>query len=144
MSPSHTLELLGGSPAGGRKAPTSLNVSDILRGGLPFAAVTHLKNGFALSDERLATILDVTQRTLSRMRSAQTRLSLAQSDRLYRVAGLVGLAEEVFESREAALQWLCEAQIGLNQRLPIEEMMTEAGAEEVRKLLYRIEHSESI
>lgn len=142
MRPLQTLELLEGPRTRNRKSRSSMSISDTLRNGLPFAAVSRLKVGFELTDEFLAKVLDVNQRTLSRMRNSDGRLSLSQSDRLYRVAGLLGLAQEVFESRAAGLQWLSEPQIGLNQRVPMEEMLTEAGAEEVRSLLFRIEYSE--
>jgi putative toxin-antitoxin system antitoxin component (TIGR02293 family) len=68
------------------------------------------------------------------------RLTPAQSDRLYRLARLVALAEEVFEDRERAHSWLRQAQRGLGGRVPLELMRTEVGAREIEDLLGRIEY----
>ena len=63
-----------------------------------------------------------------------------ESDRLYRFARIIALAEEVFESKEDALEWLNGAQHGLGGTIPFEMLQTDAGAREVEELLIRIEY----
>jgi putative toxin-antitoxin system antitoxin component (TIGR02293 family) len=81
------------------------------------------------------------QPALERMRHAPAkRLTSVTSDRLYRLARIFALAEEVLEDREQAREWLRSPQVGLDNRVPFELLETEAGAREVEDLLLRIEH----
>lgn len=55
-------------------------------------------------------------------------------------AKILARAEELFQSREAAVSWLMESQIGLGGMVPPDMLQTKEGAEEVWSLLGRIEH----
>ena len=68
------------------------------------------------------------------------RLSPVESDRLYRFARILALAEDVFESREDAIEWLNSEQYGLGGAVPINMLQTDAGSREVEELLIRIEY----
>lgn len=82
-----------------------------------------------------------THASISRLRKApKSPLGTVASDRLYRMAVLYSLAEEVLEDEEMAREWLRTPQVGLNNRIPLDLMNTEAGAREVEDLLGRIEH----
>jgi putative toxin-antitoxin system antitoxin component (TIGR02293 family) len=67
-------------------------------------------------------------------------LSPIVSDRLFRVAKVYARATEVFEDPASAREWLHSPQIGLNERTPLDLLVTEAGARAVEDLLTRIEH----
>jgi putative toxin-antitoxin system antitoxin component (TIGR02293 family) len=67
-------------------------------------------------------------------------LTPVESDRLYRLARLAALAEEVFEDLDRAREWLRQHQRGLGDRAPLDLMRTEVGAREVEDLLGRIEY----
>jgi putative toxin-antitoxin system antitoxin component (TIGR02293 family) len=69
-----------------------------------------------------------------------TRIKPAVSDRLYRTAKIVALAEEVLEDRDQALTWLSSNQKGLGDCMPLDLIETEAGTREVEEELQRIEH----
>ncbi len=114
---------------------------ELIRGGLPVAALDALKQHVALSDAELAQLIGVSEKTLSRARAGQDRLDPVASDRLYRVGRLVVLASEVLESAEAGVHWLKRAQVGLGGAVPLNFMTTDAGSTEVERLLLRIEHS---
>ncbi|MCG3117879.1 MAG: DUF2384 domain-containing protein [Candidatus Manganitrophus sp. SA1] len=68
------------------------------------------------------------------------RLNPVTSDRLYRFAKIYAMAVEVFGELNEAQKWLRSPQIGLNGRIPLELIATEAGAQEVKDLLGRIEY----
>jgi putative toxin-antitoxin system antitoxin component (TIGR02293 family) len=53
---------------------------------------------------------------------------------------VVALAIDVLESRAAALHWLKREQIGLGSLIPLAMLTTDAGRDQVEKLLLRIEH----
>jgi putative toxin-antitoxin system antitoxin component (TIGR02293 family) len=124
-----------GKPVGG------LDFADLVKQGLPQPALEHVKEILKLSDREISSALGVSEKTAWRMRHAPAkRLTSVTSDRLYRLARIFALAEEVLEDREQAREWLRSPQVGLDNRVPFELLETEAGAREVEDLLLRIEH----
>lgn len=57
----------------------------IIREGIPWESVSNIKKSLNLTDGELARILDVSERTLSRLRRSRKKLSTSASDRLYRL-----------------------------------------------------------
>lgn len=72
--------------------------------------------------------------------SSETQDWLAKEERpvspLVRIAVLAGV---VFEEQQRAIAWLTTPQVGLVNRVPLQLLQTEAGAQEVHDLLGRIE-----
>lgn len=130
-----TDSLLGGSVS--ERDPIKLMKA--LRGGLPTASLKHFKQAAGLADEEIAELLQIGARTLSRLKSA-SRLPPQISDRLYAVASIYALAEEVLGSRDAAVGWLGSPQFGLQHHRPLEFLSTDLGRQEVRTLLNQIEY----
>jgi putative toxin-antitoxin system antitoxin component (TIGR02293 family) len=111
-----------------------------IRDGVPVQSAAALKELIAVPDALLAELLGISEKTLSRARSSKGRLDPVASDRLFRVARIVALAIEVLETEQAALHWLKRPQIGLGVRVPLALLTTDAGCDQVEKLLLRIEH----
>ena len=156
--------ILGSERMLGRKIEGDFDFDALIRKGIPLRVVSHIKKKFGLSDKDIARIIGISSRTLSRkLKLARTlppklrktvrgkkpvrnpgeklrRLSLVESDRLYRFAKTVALAKEVFEDERAAIQWLTRPQFGLGEIVPIDLLKTDAGIQEVVDLLGRIEH----
>jgi len=108
--------------------------------GLEFGAVDKIKAHAALTDPELARLLGIGEATLRRARAARTKLDAATSDRLYRLSKIVAVAEEALESAENAMSWLRRPQPALGGAVPLERLVTQAGADEVETLLHRIDH----
>ena len=139
--------ILGGERELGRKIQKSIDFDLLIRKGMPQAALYHVKKKFDISDETLASIIGVSLRTVARRRAVSqkrnkpaARLSPVESDRLYRFARILALAEDVFESREDAIEWLNAEQYGLGGAVPIKMLQTDAGTRIVEELLLRIEY----
>ncbi len=133
------LSLLG-LPAGAGAADPFRIDGDIQR-GFPAGALVSLKRASGFTFDEIAGLLDISAKTIERAINQRSRLGHGVSDRLYRVARVLALAEHVLEDREQARDWLHEAQPGLGGRAPIDLLATEAGSREVEALLDRIEHS---
>jgi putative toxin-antitoxin system antitoxin component (TIGR02293 family) len=112
----------------------------LLETGLPMRALESFKQATALSDVQLASLVGISGKTLQRARSTRKRLDAVTSDRLFRTARLVTLAGTVLESGERGIAWLGRVQTGLGGKVPLALMTTEAGCDQVEKLLLRIEH----
>lgn len=74
-------------------------------------------------------------------RSAKTRFSAEQSERLVRLIRAIDHAVELFEgNKEGAQKWLNEPNRALRWKTPVELMTSETGAYEVMMLISRLEH----
>lgn len=132
---------LGGDRALGKRVQTALDMVDLIKAGLPSKSLFFLQKEMALNDSEYSSAIGVSVKTLSRYRN-EPRIHITPkiSDRLYRVARIFTLAEEVLEDKDAANRWLHRPQTGLGERTPLEIMQSEVGAREVEELLYRIEY----
>jgi putative toxin-antitoxin system antitoxin component (TIGR02293 family) len=108
-------------------------------GGLEFEAAERVKAQVALTDLEFAKLLGISEATLRRARAAGGTLDAATSDRLYRLTKVLAVAEEVLESSANAGTWLRRAQPALGGRVPLDLLVTQAGADEVETLLRRID-----
>lgn len=130
-----TGNLLGGSiPESDR-----MTLMKMLRAGLPTASLRHFKHAAGLADGEIAELLQVGARTLTRLKSAR-RLPPDVSDRLYAVASVYTLAEEVLGDRDTAVGWLGSPQFGLQYHRPLEFLSTELGRQQVMQLLNQIRY----
>jgi putative toxin-antitoxin system antitoxin component (TIGR02293 family) len=117
-----------------------LKLLEQLSAGLPAATLRQFKRVTRLADADFAALLQVSGRTLSRLKGGKSRLPADLSDRLYSVASVYALAENVFGSGDGARTWLAEPQHGLGGRRPQDLVATEYGRAQVSALLRRIEH----
>lgn len=132
--------VLGGSKFLGKQTSSYFDFDQIIRDGLPWESVLYAKNLLGLTNEQLASVLDVSQRTLARLSKDKKRLTTAAGDRLYRLAHIFSFAKEVLEGEKPALDWLHHPQVGLGGRIPLDLIRTEAGSREVEDLLGRMEY----
>jgi putative toxin-antitoxin system antitoxin component (TIGR02293 family) len=141
MGQTNIAELMGGSRVLGKAVHSPLDLADIIEAGLPREAAEQVRAYLHLTEQEMADCLGVSTKTLQRLaKQPKGLLSRVQGDRLYRLARIVALAEQVFEDTGRAHSWLREPQRGLGYRIPLELMRTEVGAREVENLLGRIEY----
>ena len=107
--------------------------------GLPASSFEKLRKKLGVSDNFLSRIVHIPNRTLTR-RKQQGRLSPEESEKVLRIARLYDKAFEVFEDAAAAETWLKQPARALGGAVPLNYAATEIGAQEVVKLLIRIEH----
>ena len=156
--------VLGGENELGQKVTRRIDFDALIKKGLPWGVISYIKTAFNLPDEVIAQIIGVSPRTIARRRKsmkthvkkigvvsgksrkkkapliASERLSPVESDRIYRFARIIALAEDVFEDKDEALEWLKSPQYGLGGRLPFDMLQTDAGTREVEELLVRIDY----
>ena len=141
MLEQHTIDVMGGPRNLGGVVRNQIELAERITQGLPRSAALAVRRRLGLTEAELAAGLGVSAKTLQRQaKEAAARLKPAQSDRLYRLARVAALAEEVLEDRARAHRWLREPQRGLGNRAPLDLIASEAGAREVEDLLGRIEY----
>ena len=135
-------DLLGGKRAIGTEVKRELDFDKEIKRGFRPQVFVSFKTNTQLSNSVLSRVLGVSLRTIDRFVGVKgaARIKPAVSDRLYRTAKVVALAEDVLEDRGQALAWLSSKQRGLGDRMPFDLVETEAGTREVEEELQRIEH----
>ena len=110
-----------------------------LKAGFPVESFDDLREHLDLNDNSLAKIVQIPRRTLSRRR-VKGRFNTDESERVLRLTQVYEMAVDVFGSNEKARRWLKKPARGLAGRVPLEYADTYVGANEVIKLLGRIDH----
>lgn len=117
-----------------------LELSERVERGLSYRALERLQDSLSVSTARLAELLLIPARTLSRRRKSG-RLEPDESDRLLRLSRVVADAIELFEGDvEAARRWLSSPLRALRSKSPLDLTKTDVGTQEVESLIGRLEH----
>ena len=128
---------LGGRSVLGRNLASQRDLCEAIREGFPPAVIPKLMHSSGLTLKELAESLDLSPRSLQRRRRSG-RLARFESDRLYRLARIVALAEQSLGTREKAMRWLKRCNRALGGVPPISAIDTELGARQVEEVLGRI------
>jgi putative toxin-antitoxin system antitoxin component (TIGR02293 family) len=128
---------LGGRQTLGRTLTTDSDLRDAIRDGFPPAVLEKLMHFSGLTLQELADSLDLSPRSLQRRRRSG-RLARFESDRLYRLARIVALAQQSLGSHERAMRWLKRGNRALGGVAPIGAIDTELGSRQVENVLGRI------
>jgi putative toxin-antitoxin system antitoxin component (TIGR02293 family) len=139
VSTGRLVQALGGKGALRERQATYAAIIAKARTGFPYATLEAIATGFEIPQEILVRILHLPARTLARRKKSR-RLSADESDRLLRLARVVARAEEVFGSQERAGAWLRGTVRALGGVRPLDLLDTDLGAQQVERILGRIEH----
>lgn len=111
-----------------------------LEEGLSYESLERLRKALDLPASAMADLLRIAPRTLAR-RKEGGRLEPDESDRLLRLARLVGLTLKLFEGDLGETRsWLSSPHRALAGESPLEFATTDVGAREVERLIGRLEH----
>ena len=131
------IDELGGKQTLGRTLANEDDMREAIREGFPPGVVEELMRASGLTLKELADALDLSVRSLQRRRRSG-RLARYESDRLYRLARIVALADEFLGGHEKATRWLKRPNRALGGIAPVEALDTELGARQVENILGRI------
>ncbi len=135
--------LLGGSRVLRRVPSSTIDAHKMLLGGLPETALRHLLDKLVVlaRTESLEKAVGMSLRTFQRLKDTPAKhLSLEQSGRTWKFAGILAKATALFGSQREAEIWLESPAVGLNQERPIDLLQTPAGVALVEEFLRRLEY----
>src|SRR2546426_10825430 len=112
------LRELGGKRVLGRSLANDRDLREAIREGFPPAVVKELMAASGLTLKELADSLDLSVRSLQRRRRSG-RLARFESDRLYRLARIIALAQQHLGGRERANNWLKRGNRALGGIAPV-------------------------
>ena len=130
--------ILGGQEALGRRVRTVRELRQAVEEGLPVEALDSAVR-YVVGGERGAAELRygiVPKATLHR----RERLTAEESQKLERLARIAALAEEVWEDRALAHEFLTSPQPQLDGERPVDLARSDLGAREVEELLLGLEY----
>jgi putative toxin-antitoxin system antitoxin component (TIGR02293 family) len=128
---------LGGEEAVGRPLRTDGDLRDAVREGFPPGVLDQVMRSAHLTLKELALNLDLSTRSLQRRRNGG-RLAASESDRIYRLARIIALADGLLGDRDRAVRWLKHPNRALGGITPLAALDTEPGARSVENVLGRI------
>jgi putative toxin-antitoxin system antitoxin component (TIGR02293 family) len=124
----------------GIHASDRMELADLVQDGSPCTAFLSLTKTMNVSNQRLANLVQIRDRTLIR-RCREGVLRTDESERLLRIARIYSLALQVCEGdASSARSWLSRSNRALRGESPLEAGKTEEGAREVEYLIKRLEH----
>ncbi|HYU34050.1 MAG TPA: antitoxin Xre/MbcA/ParS toxin-binding domain-containing protein [Thermoanaerobaculia bacterium] len=132
------VDVLGGLDVGG-DSPTSEDLKQQIREGLPFSVLETVTARFSLDLDEVASALDLPSPTLAQREKAR-RLRPADSDRLFRLVRVLAETVDVLGSEEKASRWLKAPNRALGGQTPLSLLDTDPGTQQVEEVLGRIEH----
>src|SRR5215475_12641266 len=127
------IEELGGKETLGRVPASEHDMREAIREGFPPAVVEKLMRAAGLTLKELASALDLSPRSLQRRRRSG-RLARYESDRLYRLARIVALADEFLGDHQRAVRWLKRPNRALGGIPPLAALDTEPGTRQVENI----------
>jgi putative toxin-antitoxin system antitoxin component (TIGR02293 family) len=111
-----------------------------IKNGLKFGVLESLSSATGQPLAELASRVGIPPRTLARRKSTG-KLSMEESERVVRLAGLYEKAAELFDGDVVnARQWMSQPKKALGGESPLDYAATELGAREVENLIGRLEH----
>ncbi|MBV8113587.1 MAG: DUF2384 domain-containing protein [Silvibacterium sp.] len=133
-------EVLGGRKALRQKVETSSDLAKATRAGLSVDSLDTLAAELSIQRLAVAKLLGISERTLTRRATSSRRLTVAESDRVVRLARILALTRETLGSMEKASRWLQTPNRALEGDRPIDRLDTDIGVRSVEQVLGRIEY----
>lgn len=133
------IALLGGASILGIANPNGspLHLIGAVRKGFPARALDLFASRIQADDREMASMLGVSESTLARRRQSGSLLP-AESERLFRIASSLALAEEAFEDLGKGMNWMRSPLIILGGLTPLSLLDTELGNPIVLRILANI------
>jgi putative toxin-antitoxin system antitoxin component (TIGR02293 family) len=121
-----------------RGVKSERDLASLVENRLPVKTLRSLAQ-HGINDDEIYQLV-IPRRTLTHRIAKKQRLTQDESDRAVRIASAVALADEVFGSATAGLDWLRKPKQRFDRRPPLDMLATEAGARLVEEFLFQIDH----
>jgi putative toxin-antitoxin system antitoxin component (TIGR02293 family) len=119
----------------GRNPTTDAEMESAIRAGLSTSALKQLQTSWNFTVLEISAALAIPRSTLMQMMRSPKKMTLADSDRLYRFAQVLALAERYIGDRSRALGWLRYPNEVLGSVTPLHALETEIGRQRVIQTL---------
>jgi putative toxin-antitoxin system antitoxin component (TIGR02293 family) len=121
------------------KASGSLEMAAAIRTGIASATWSRLR-AIGFTPPELASVVGVSEKTISRKKGGHAGLTVAEGDRTVRLAQLTLDAARAFGDLDKAMRWLRKPNRVLGGEKPLDLIATEPGTVLVRRALGTVEY----
>lgn len=121
------------------KTGSPLDMAAAIRGGIASAAWSRLR-AIGFTPPELASVVGVSEKTISRKKGGDAVLTVAEGDRTVRLAQLALEAARAFGELDKAMRWLRKPNRLLGGEKPLALIATEPGTVLVRRALGAVEY----
>jgi putative toxin-antitoxin system antitoxin component (TIGR02293 family) len=129
----------GGADGLGRIVGSESEMDQAVREGLPVGVLHRVQRAWGLTVMEISASVAIPRSSLMQfMRHPKKMMSAAASDRVYRLASILALAEESLGDRVRALTWLRTPNRLLGTLTPLTALETEIGSQRVAQALGQI------
>ena len=111
-----------------------------IKHGYPIGKFERLKEEFGVTSEKLADVASISLATLHRRKVSAKHMTPEESEKIYRLEKLYATALEVLEKKQSVQAWFNTPHSVFEGKTPLEYADTLPGAEEVERVLRRMEH----
>ena len=132
--------LLGGPSVMPRPIQTDLDLMYAAAAGVPVKAVRHLQRHMRFTNKEMSEVLTISESTLARREQAQSTLTRDEGEKAIQLSALVAHGLEVFGNETDFHRWLQSDNVALGGILPQSLLVSALGRDQVRALLFRIQH----
>jgi putative toxin-antitoxin system antitoxin component (TIGR02293 family) len=127
-------EQLGGRKSTGVEVQSEGDMEELLRQGLSVSILGNVRENSGFTVMELADSLSIPKSIRMRMLERRNRMGPGESDRVYRLASILTLAEKAIGDREKAQPWLRQPSQVLGNQTPLRALETEIGARRVEQV----------
>jgi putative toxin-antitoxin system antitoxin component (TIGR02293 family) len=117
----------------------ALLLAESIRSGLSPKVWSELQ-GIGYTTPELASVVGVSEKTISRKRGGRELMGIVEGDRTVRLAQITRHADRAFGDLQKALRWMRKSNRAMAGQKPIDLIATEPGAALVRQVLGTIEY----
>ena len=119
---------------------TDLDLMRAAAAGVPIKAVRHLQRHLRFTNREMSEVLSISESTLARREQAQKPLSRDEGERAIQLSSALAHGLEVFDNETDFHHWLYTDNVALGGIQPQTLLASALGREQVRMLLFRIQH----
>ena len=132
--------LLGGPSVMPQAIRTDLDLMHAAAAGVSVKAVRHLQRHLGLTNREMSEVLSISESTLARREQQQKPLSRDEAEKTIQLSAVLAHGLDVFEREADFHHWLQTTNVALGGIRPQSLLASALGREQVRMLLFRIQH----
>lgn len=137
------VKLFGGQHILKHPVHSQIDAHELILHGIPGRALEKLVDQLSVinAGDALEKALGMSERTFQRHKANYSKLlNTEQSSRTWNFARILTKATDVFGSQKEAENWIVQPAMGLDNRRPIDLLVTAAGTELVQEFLARLDY----
>jgi putative toxin-antitoxin system antitoxin component (TIGR02293 family) len=135
------IDIMGGQTTLGQRIHSVGDFMRISEEGMSVEVIRMIQERMSFTNKEMSRFLDISESTLHRyLRAESNTLKKDEAEKAYHISKVIAKGLEVFEEKEAFLEWLHTSNTALGGAKPIDWMPSSIGREQLLEVLVSIEY----